>query len=169
MNFKTLLKLLTLILIGIIIFVIWHNNSKNIKNIFKIYYNNYKIEKIVKKDNKKLLKLQKKIIKQKQLTYIKPEIINFFKKRYLFKYNDYYAYKLKLHKIYDTIQNKYFYELTLYFYTNKSGTLLSIIELFYKEKFIKKIYLVNKHQLKMYIDIDNFKKIYEKEKNGNKN
>lgn len=142
--------------IGIIIFSsifisIIYINYKNINILYKSFVENYKIERQLSKNKDELEILTKEtniLIKNKT---IKPEILNFLKNRYVIKYMDYQTIKIvNIERIVSNNKNYILLELNNKFL--RTGTLLNVIDFFYKEVFITKIEIKNKNTLNFYID-----------------
>jgi len=151
-----------ILLIGIIIFSsifisIIYTNYKNISILYKVLVENYSLEKNMNNSKEELGILIKDtdiLIKNKK---IKDESLNFLKNRYIIKYGDYQTTNiLKIERV--SFNNKIYILLELNYVFLKTGTLLSVIDIFYKETFISKIEIKNKNTLNFYIDEESLDK-----------
>lgn len=140
------------ILIFVVVFVrIVVGNYQTLKHFYTFYFDNKKTISVIETSGEELDKLKFLVQTQSKEKEIKPEISFFLKNRYLFKYNDYCATQItNIERI--KFNSKNYIQMELRFSVLKTGTLLGVINMFYKENFIYKIELKNKNSLMFYID-----------------
>jgi len=127
-------------------------NYDKLKEYYKYYNQKILIEKKYKETDNKLKKLKILVEKNKTAIKVDNKIVNFCKKRYLFRYNDYQALNiLSIDRVKDQISKNYFYKVHLQFTVNQSGTLFAVLNMYYQDPNIKKIFLVDKRNIYIYI------------------
>lgn len=148
-----------IVIIAIIIFLfgatigrIVVTNFSTFKDFYTMYVDIKKLENTIKENTSKRNLFAKKLEIQEQESKLNPKAREYFNKRYIFKYNDYNALRiLNIKKVFDSNTKIYYYQLDLQFQVQKSGTLFGVLNMYYKDDTIEKIFLVNKQTLQIFI------------------